>query len=285
MSKKLLTKKRQTWAGNRGGAQFKGAPLNPNVSAQAKYAAQLEKLVAQMTKETRREVLAVFNAHGYAQDASLASMARIAMNYLMAKFQKLFGQKAKTLAESMVEKQSKLSALGVSASLKEASGGLKISGDVFGSRINDIMKASVAENVGLIKSIPTDYLNQVQGDVMRSITTGNGLQDLVPALEKYEGVTKRRAKNIALDQTRKVYNSLNAGRMQALGIKKFEWIHSGGGQKPRQDHIEMSGNIYSFNDLPVIDKRTGERGIPGQAINCRCRMAPVIEFGDDENAE
>jgi len=40
--------------------------------------------------------------------------------------------------------------------------------------------------------------------------------------------------------------------------------------------------IFSFDDLPVIDRRSGERGIPGQAINCRCRMAPVIEFDNDE---
>jgi len=70
--------------------------------------------------------------------------------------------------------------------------------------------------------------------------------------------------------------------MEKVGVKKFKWLHSGGGQKPRKDHIEMNGNIYSFDDLPVIDKRTGERGIPGQAINCRCRMAPVIEFDNDE---
>jgi uncharacterized protein with gpF-like domain len=30
--------------------------------------------------------------------------------------------------------------------------------------------------------------------------------------------------------------------------------------------------------LPVIDPRTGERGIPGQAINCRCVMRPLVEF-------
>ena len=31
----------------------------------------------------------------------------------------------------------------------------------------------------------------------------------------------------------------------------------------------MDGNICRYDDLPVIDERTGERrGIPGQAINC-----------------
>jgi SPP1 gp7 family putative phage head morphogenesis protein len=100
-------------------------------------------------------------------------------------------------------------------------------------------------------------------------------------LQEYEGVTLRRARNIALDQTRKAYNNINKGRMQAIGVQKFEWVHSGGGQKPRELHIELDGQVFSFDDLPVIDERTGERGIPGQAINCRCTMVPVIEFETD----
>jgi uncharacterized protein with gpF-like domain len=45
----------------------------------------------------------------------------------------------------------------------------------------------------------------------------------------------------------------------------------------------MDGKIFSFDDLPIIDRKTGERGIPGQAINCRCTMTPVYEF-DSEDA-
>ena len=149
-------------------------------------------------------------------------------------------------------------------------------------RWKEVMTASIAENVGLIKSISEKYLTDVQGAVMRSITNGNGLQDLIPALERHEGITRRRARNIALDQTRKAYNSLNKGRMEALGIKKFEWLHTGGSQNPREDHIELSGQIFSFDNPPVIDKRTGERGFPAQLPNCRCRMLPVITFGDVE---
>lgn len=75
------------------------------------------------------------------------------------------------------------------------------------SKVTDPLKntltASLAENVDLIKSIPQQYLSGVQQAVMRSITTGNGLQDLQPYLEKQGGVTERRATLIANDQTRK----------------------------------------------------------------------------------
>ena len=68
----------------------------------------------------------------------------------------------------------------------------------------------------LIKSIPEQYFKDVTGSVMRSITTGNGLADLVPEIKKYDGQTERRAKLLALDQTRKAYNSINKQRMQSL---------------------------------------------------------------------
>ena len=71
--------------------------------------------------------------------------------------------------------------------------------------------------------------------------------------------------------------------MQGLGVKKFKWLHSMGGKEPRPLHKNvLNGNVYSFDDPPVIDERTGERGLPGVLINCRCRMLPVIEFKADD---
>jgi len=118
--------------------------------------------------------------------------------------------------------------------------------------------------------------------VLRSVTTGQGMADLMPQIKKYGDMTDRRAKNVALDQTRKAYNTINADRMKKVGIQKFEWIHSMGGIKPREDHIEMDGNIYSFDDLPVVNKDTGERGLPGSQINCKCTMRPVVVFDEEE---
>jgi uncharacterized protein with gpF-like domain len=70
--------------------------------------------------------------------------------------------------------------------------------------------------------------------------------------------------------------------MQKIGIKKFKWRHSGGGAHPRPLHRNvLNGNIYSFDDPPVIDEKTGQRGFPGQLINCRCVMISVIEFDED----
>lgn len=281
-----LTPKRKKWVSERNKKLLKGKRLSYNASQRAKYEAELINLVNRMTTKTKREIIKLFNtpaAKQFAMDADIASQARILTNKLTKQFNTLFNNKAWSLAERMLRGASRESSSSLGISLKELSGGLTIKTNSIPANLKTIIKATTTENVALIKSIGEEYLSKVQKTVMRSITNGEGLKTLVPELEKYEGISKRHAKNVATDQTRKAYNSMNKARMEKVGVKKFEWVHSGGGQRPREDHIAMSGNIYSFDDPPIIDKKTGERGIPGQAINCGCTMVPVIEFDEDED--
>lgn len=287
MRKIKLAPKRAAWVGQFKPPRLKGATLRPSESAAIRYAKQLRVLIDRMIAQTERDIAKLFEsptavASHVATDASISSQSRILLNGLTSKFSVMFAQASKGLSEQMVSAVEMNSATGLRNSLKEISGSVTLKTDMLkGGPVGEIAKASVAENVSLIKSIPEQYMQRVTNAVMRSITTGEGLKTLQPALKNIKGMTARRATLIAEDQTRKVYNSIAKGRMQAVGVGKFEWIHTGGSQKPRQEHIDMDGEIYSFDDLPVIDSRTGERGIPGQLPNCRCTMRPVLDFGED----
>lgn len=285
----LLTKKKTAWANQFKPNVIRGTNLNYNAAVTARYEARMMALVNQMAEQTVREIKKLFSTSTAekhferemtAQDADISSQARILVNDITRRFQQLFNKKSKGLAEQMVSETDKASASAVQGSLKQMSGGLTIKASAITEPMKTIMKATIAENVKLIRSIPERYFIDVQGAVMRSITTGNGLQDLVPELQKFKGVTQRRARTIARDQTHKAYSNLNFERMANAGVKKFEWIHSNAGLEPRQLHQELDGKVFRMDDLPVIDARTGERGIPGQLINCRCIMRPVIEFDE-----
>jgi SPP1 gp7 family putative phage head morphogenesis protein len=284
-----LTAARHGWAAGRAQAPtFRGDPLRNNAGVESRYVVGLQALCAQMTAQVKREVLRLFQTEAagahFAQDAAnIGSQARILVNSLDKRFNALFAKRAPQLAGQMVEGAAAASKTALHGSLKKMTGGLSLKTSLMTPHLTAVYKAQVAANVGLIKTIASEYLKKVEGAVMRSITTGRGLQDLVPALEEYEGYTHRKAKNVALDQTRKTYNAINRGRMTAIGVKRFQWIHSGGGAEPRELHVAMDGQIFSFDNPPVIDEKTGERGIPGQAINCRCTMAPVFDFSDTDN--
>lgn len=287
MPKQVLTKKKKAWVSQyKPTAVLRGHPLAYSVALEDRYAKAIIALVKQMTSQTLREVKKLFTSQTgetwFATDANITSEARILTNAITKKFEQLFARRSSSLAESMVNDADKNSSGTLHSSLKELSGGLSLKTKFLTGDLKTVLKASVIENVSLINSIPAKYLDGMQAAVMRSITTGEGLKTLVPYLKKQEGITVRRAKNIALDQTRKAYSNLNQARMEKIGVRKFQWLHSGGSQHPRPDHVAMSGNVYSFDDLPVIDQDTGERGIPGQAINCRCQMIPVIEFNEGE---
>lgn len=286
MPKKLLTVRKQKWVEQRKPNVLRGDRLhNPSI-LEMRYYQRLDRLLAPMFAGVDEQLQKFFKEdHAkeyFAQDASVASQARIVMNALTKKYNDLFATNAPDIAEAQANGADKASSSALHSSLQKLSGGLSLPTTTLAGPLTDILTATIAENVGLIKSISQQYLTGVQGAVMRSITTGNGLHDLVPFLEKHKEITKRRALMIARDQTRKAYNNLNRGRMEKIGLRKFEWLHTGGSSHPRKLHISYSGKIFSFDDLPVIDENTKERGIPGQAINCRCTMTPVLDFGDDD---
>jgi SPP1 gp7 family putative phage head morphogenesis protein len=265
----------------------KGTVLRPSAAPTARYAADLERLIDRMIAKTEREVTKLFTGNVAIEshvttDASISSQSRIMMNALISEFSVMFRDAAKPVSQRMASSVLTDSKTGAKRSLMElGKETLSLKTDVLRKGpVAEVVKATVAENVALIKSIPEQYLRKVNSAVMRSITSGNGLQDLVPFMEKQKGITVRHARNMALDQTRKAYNGINKGRMQMAGVESFEWIHSGGSQKPRPDHVEMHGQIFRFDNPPVIDKRTGEKGIPGQAPNCRCTMRPILTLGE-----
>lgn len=270
--------------------------LKPSISTYKVYSDEIDALVQEMTKEVRNELVDLFSSNkAEILDEPVAAMDEDftgAVNRLMARFNErfkvMFDRAASPVTQRMVDRTLTNSETGLKSSLKEVSKHVTLNTGVLTDRLKVTVDASVSEAVGLIKRIPEKYLGDVQGDVMRSITTGNGLQDLIPAIDKRNVQVKNYATNVALDQTRKVYNNVTKGRMEAVGVKKFQWVHSGGSNQPREHHklpfpAGLNGGIFSFDDLPIIDERTGERGIPGQLPYCGCTMRPIISFDVEEN--
>lgn len=295
MVKAPLTERKAKWAENRN-VSLRGTRLAYNIALQEKYNKELTRIVRDMIKETKKEIAELFRSEiaqkyiksqkeASAMDASIASKARILMNLLLDKFSQLFAFKSRLLAERMVNNTTKASSAVLHTSLKQLSGGLSLKTGVVPKGMEEVAKALIEENVSLIKSIPQEYLKNVTGAVMRSITTGAGMADLLPEIKKYSGQSERRATNIALDQTRKAYNSINKARMQKIGVKQFEWVHSGGGQFPRESHRKINGHIFNFENLEAQQAALGvpekDQGIPGHPINCRCTMIPIIKFEDE----
>lgn len=141
----------------------------------------------------------------------------------------------------------------------------------------DILKATVEQNVQLIRTIPQQYLAGVQGDVMRSVQTGRDIGQLAKSLQQKYGVTKRRAAFIARDQNAKATSAIQKARQLELGLNQGIWMHSSGGKEPRPTHVGNDGKVF---DLATgwydPDPKVRQRIMPGELPNCRCVWRAVI---------
>lgn len=45
--------------------------------------------------------------------------------------------------------------------------------------------------------------------------------------------------------------------------------------RTRPDHLRLDGQVFNWNDPPIHDSRSGERGHPGMDPHCRCYAEPL----------
>lgn len=144
----------------------------------------------------------------------------------------------------------------------------------------EAFRAVAAENVALIKSIPRKYHEQVEARVWNAVRNGSDLNKLSAELRKAYKITTDRAALIARDQNAKAKAVIERVRQQELGITRAIWMHSNAGKEPRPTHVAMNNKAYRL-DEGMWDSDEQEYVHPGQLINCRCTMRPVIEGFED----
>lgn len=265
---------------------LKGEPINAPAAVKARYEVELRILIEEMASEVEAEIHALFRTETFtAMDATPASQARILTNALIDKFMKRFSKKAKPMAERFAKRSDKANEASVRSSIQKLAGSLSIPATSLTPAMQDILSATVTENVSLIKSVGSQYLGGVQQSVMRSIAQGTGITGLTKELQKHKGVSLRRAKMIALDQTHKASNALSRARFMKSGLTKYTWRHTGGSNEPRPLHVKYDGDIFRYDTPVLVQKAEGKSpevyGFPGTLINCSCRMQPVIEFNEE----
>ena len=114
---------------------------------------------------------------------------------------------------------------------------------------------------------------------------GTNNREIAKILINNYNLTQKRALFIARQESNLLLAEYSKNNYIRTGIRKFEW-QTAGDEKVRNypnnnlnggNHKYLDGQVFEFDKPPVINLITGERGLPGQAYNCRCVMCPVIE--------
>ncbi|MDK6738292.1 phage minor head protein [Proteus mirabilis] len=283
MSRRIRVRtKRAQWATSRQ-AVMKGKPLQYSVAPASRYQGDMSRLINAMIKDYEK-VFSELNDDfdGFTMDASFASQTRIWLNRLKRKWDKIFKQKSTEIADKFVSQVDIGAKRNLDDSLKQLSGGNTIKTPAMPEALKDKIIASTAENVSLIKSIPLQFHQRIESVALRSISQGGeGAKTLLEEIRDTGSVTESRANFIAVDQTRKITTACNYARMKSAGIRKAVWHHSNGSAEPRELHLELDGKEFDLDNPPIINKKTGRRGLPGEEPGCKCFWTPVIDFGEE----
>lgn len=149
-------------------------------------------------------------------------------------------------------------------------------GGIVDRGLRPVVRQFVAENVALIKTVPTDYFQDVEREVLRGVRAGDRASEIEGALEDHANVARNRSALIARDQVLKFNGDLNRVRQTNLGIDRYVWRGADDGHE-RPEHLENNDQTFEWADPPgdPADPHIGTH--PGTAINCRCYADPIVE--------
>ncbi len=155
----------------------------------------------------------------------------------------------------------------------------------------DVIQAArllMAEQVGLIKSIPIEAGTRAQKIAFEAALTGtraaesaDTIEDLIEQMEGTNEVATSRALLIARTETARANAVISQARAMAVGSGQYRWHNSGDGAV-RDSHRmykgqRLQGMVFSWDAPPTLDD--GMTGHPGTFPNCRCFAEPI--FADE----
>ena len=129
--------------------------------------------------------------------------------------------------------------------------------------------AAIERNVGLVKSVSEQARTRIGEAVFRGLNKRSPAREVAKEIREATGMARRRALNVAADQTVKITAQLNQERRREAGIDTWEWVSS---HKLhfRPEHADRDGKRYSDDDAP--------EDTPGELPYCGCTERAVLSL-------
>lgn len=177
---------------------------------------------------------------------------------------------AERTAAAMLEDVNRRDAQAWAEHAEEMSRALKI--ELRSAPTGEAMRALMAEQVTLIKSIPLDAAQRVHRLTIEGLENGTRAHEISAEIQRSGDVAKSRADLIARTEVARSASTLTQARAHHVGSEGYIWRTAGDGDV-RHSHAEMNGKYVRWDSPPTLDKMTGHAG---QFPNCRCYPEPVI---------
>ena len=136
-----------------------------------------------------------------------------------------------------------------------------------------------------VKNWKAKEITVMRRDVLDMVQKGARTETIKKYFMNRWGIAERKAEFLAQNESSIASSVLKATHYQDMGCTHFKWLRSTSKEK-RELHLEYAKetnnkygiggtNIFAFDNPPIIDERTGQRGLPGQTYNCRCDLVGI----------
>lgn len=168
--------------------------------------------------------------------------------------------------------------------------GVKISDVKLDDSILDPRAKKIAEDYTYnmdywVKNWKAKEIVKMRMSVQHLVQNGARTETIKKYFQDRWGIAGRKAEFLARNESGIAGSVLKATHYQEMGCSHFMWLKSTSKEK-RELHLEYAKktnnqygiggtNIFAFDNPPIIDERTGQRGLPQQTYNCSCGMVGI----------
>jgi len=260
-------------------------PPTPSKRAEVWYRDRLSEFIISMTQIVTEE-LERPTLTDAPDDNPLSITARLAR--IMQRLASIsIGEIASRIAAGLVRRANLQNKEQTQRTYKEAFG-IDLTGMLGDGAVREKMEDAVRENVDLITSIQTDFINDIGEKVFGNLLEGGRSENLIGIIQERGNVSLSRARFIARDQTAKLNSQLTEARSQALGLDVYEWSGTGD-ERERDSHFALNGKLCKYSDPTVYSDDGGKtwkkrssigayEGKPGEDYQCRCLSLPYVAW-------
>jgi SPP1 gp7 family putative phage head morphogenesis protein len=219
--------------------------------------------------------LAVGKVPGWVKAASTAytQTSKLAHNLLKDKLDEITRHLDHSVDNHTVEPNEAMQR--VAAGFKETASALAINPQL-SELSRKRLSAEYTENMKLwIKKFSQQSILDLRKIVDQNAMQGYRFDKLIGQIKGRYGVTTRKAKFLARQETALFMSKYRQERFSEAGVQKYTWSTSHD-SRVRHDHLELNGITFAYSSPPVVDRNTGKRANPGQDYNCRCVDIPIL---------
>lgn len=135
----------------------------------------------------------------------------------------------------------------------------------------------------MIKDFADERIPLMRAQIQEAVLHGYRLDTVEDIIKKNFSEVANKAHFLAFNETNIMLAEFKRVHYQAMGFEKFIW-QTRADSRVRDLHKKLNGTVWRYDDPPVVDERTGAKGLPGQIWNCRCQAIPYIEDSKFINA-